>query len=169
MNAAAVIVLCVMLAISHLSAYFMGRGALDSQRLDDALAYAGEITRQQGRADALAADLEAERQKRIPNNRTITREVIRYVEIPAHRRCTLDGAWRLLHDGAATGQPADTARVADGAAEPVEDAAALETVATNYEQCREYIAQLEGWQRWWGEVIAQDLQHGGHADARPGH
>lgn len=169
MNAAAIIVLCVMLAISHLSAYFMGRGALDSQRLDDALAYAGEITRQQGRADALAADLEAERQKRIPSNRTITREVIRYVEIPAHRRCTLDGAWRLLHDSAATGQPADTARVADGEAEPVEDAAALETVATNYEQCREYIAQLDGWQRWWGEVIAKDLQHGGHADARPSH
>jgi hypothetical protein len=58
----------------------------------------------------------------------------------------------VLHDAAATGEPADAARVAAGAAEPVTDAAALSTVAGNYEQCREYIEQLRGWQQWWGEV-----------------
>ena len=61
-------------------------------------------------------------------------------------------AWRLLHDAAATGEPAEPARLAAGAAEPVADAAAIGTVAGNYEQCREYIEQLRGWQRWWGEV-----------------
>lgn len=146
------LVICVLATLSHGGAYFMGRASLDQQRLDDAIAYAGEIVAQQGRADTLAADLETERAKRIPKNRTITREVIRYVELPPDRRCTLDPAWRLLHDAAATGEPPDAARVATGQAEPVEDAAALESVAGNYEQCRDYIAQLEGWQRWWDEV-----------------
>jgi hypothetical protein len=61
----------------------------------------------------------------------------------------------LLHDAAATGEPADAARVAAGDAEPVADAAALRVVADNYEQCREYIEQVRGWQRWWGEVKAR--------------
>ena len=146
------LVICVLATLSHGGAYFMGRASLDQQRLDDALAYADEIVARQGVADTLAADLETERAKRIPKNRTITREVIRYVELHPDRRCTLDPAWRLLHDAAATGEPADTARVAAGAADPIEDAAALESVAGNYEQCRDYIAQLEGWQRWWDEV-----------------
>ncbi len=146
------LVVCVLATLSHGGAYFMGRASLDQQRLDDAIAYADEIVARQGRADTLAADLETERAKRIPKNRTITREAIRYVELPPDRRCTLDPAWRLLHDAAATGEPADAARVVAGAAEPVEDAAVLESVAGNYEQCRDYIAQLEGWQRWWGEV-----------------
>jgi hypothetical protein len=146
------LVICVLATLSHGGAYFMGRASLDQQRLDDAIAYADEIVARQGVADTLAADLETERAKRIPKNRTITREVIRYVELHPDRRCTLDPAWRLLHDAAATGEPADTARVVTGAADPVEDTAALESVAGNYEQCRDYIAQLEGWQRWWDEV-----------------
>ena len=146
------LVICVLATLSHGGAYFMGRASLDQQRLDDAIAYADEIVARQGAVDALAADLAAERAKRVPKNRTITREVIRYVELPPDRRCTLDPAWRLLHDAAATGEPADTTRVVAGAADPVEDAAALESVAGNYEQCRDYITQLEGWQRWWGEV-----------------
>jgi hypothetical protein len=146
------LIVCLLATFSHGAAYFLGQSSLDQQRLSDALAYADEIVAEQGRADTLAADLEAERAKRIPKSRTITREVIRYVELPPDRRCTLDPAWRLLHDAAATGEPADTARVAAGDAEPVEDAAALETVAGNYEACRDYITQLEGWQRWWNEV-----------------
>ena len=146
-------VLVIVLAIaSHLGAYFAGRGSLDKQRLQDALAYAAEIVDLQGHVDTLSASLEAQRTKQRPKNRSITREVIRYVDIPADRRCTLDPAWRLLHDAAATGQPADTARVAAGAAEPVTDAAALETIAGNYEQCRDHIAQLDGWRRWWNQV-----------------
>ena len=140
------------LTASHLTAYHMGRRAEDRAKLDQALAYAAEVVERQGKADAIAVELETERAKRIPKNRTITREVIRYVELPADRRCTLDPAWRLLHDAAATGESADTARVAAGDAEPVADAAALEAVAGNYEACREYIEQVRGWQRWWGEV-----------------
>lgn len=148
---AAVLVIALTVA-SHLGAYAAGRGSLDKQRLQDALAYASEITEIQGQVDTLSASLEAKRTQQSTKNRTITREVIRYVDTPADRRCTLDPAWRLLHDAAATGQPADTARVAAGAAEPVTDAAALETVAGNYENCRDHIAQLDGWRRWWNQV-----------------
>lgn len=152
MNQIAILLLCAALTASHLTAYHMGRNAEDAAKLDQALAYAAEIVERQGRVDALAADLEAERAKRTTKNRVITKEVIRYAQLPADRRCTLDPAWRVLHDAAATGEPADPARVAAGAAEPIADAAALETVAGNYEACREYIDQLRGWQRWWGEV-----------------
>ena len=152
MSQISIILMAIVLTASHLTAYHMGRNAEDGAKLDQALAYAAEIVERQGKVDALAADLEAERAKRIPKNRVITKEVVRYETLPADRRCTLDPAWRLLHDAAATGEPAEPARLAAGAAEPVADAAALGTVAGNYEQCREYIEQLRGWQRWWGEV-----------------
>lgn len=152
MNQIAALLLAAVLTASHLTAYHMGRNADATAKLDQALAYAAEIVERQGKVDALAADLEAERAKRIPKNRIITKEVVRYETLPADRRCTLDPAWRLLHDVAATGEPADPARVAAGAAEPVADATALEVVAGNYEACREYIERLRGWQRWWGEV-----------------
>lgn len=152
MNQIAALLLAAVLTASHLTAYHMGRRAEHGVKLDQALAYAAEVAERQGKVDALAAELEAERAKRIQKNKIITREVVRYETLPADRRCTLDPAWRLLHDAAATGEPADTARVADGDADPVADAAALETVAGNYEACRDYIEQIEGWQRWWDEV-----------------
>ena len=152
MNQITALLLAAVLTASHLTAYHMGRRAEDRAKLDQALAYAAEIVERQGGADALASELEAERAKRIPKNQIIIREVVRYAQLPADRRCTLDPAWRLLHDAAATGEPADAARVAAGDADPVADAAALEAVAGNYERCREYIDQLRGWQQWWGEV-----------------
>ena len=152
MSQISIILMAIVLTVSHVTAYHMGRNADAAAKLDQALAYAAEIVERQGRVDALAADLEAERSRRVPKNRIITKEVIRYAQLPADRRCELDPAWRVLHDAAATGEPADPARVAAGDADPVADAAALETVAGNYEACREYIDQLRGWQRWWGEV-----------------
>ena len=152
MSQISIILMAIVLTVSHVTAYHMGRNADAAAKLDQALAYAAEIVERQGKVDSLAADLEAERTKRIPKNRIITKEVIRYAQLPTDRRCELDPAWRLLHDSAATGEPADTARVVAGAARPIGDAAALETVAGNYDQCREYIDQLRGWQRWWGEV-----------------
>lgn len=133
--------------------YLLGRhdqaGTHARQQLDQALAYAGEIVRRQGAVDQLATELETARARRGAADHAITREVIRYVELPADRRCTLDGAWRLLHDAAATGTPADPARLAAAGAEPVADAAALETVAGNYEHCRDLAAQLNAWQQWY--------------------
>ena len=152
MSQIAILLFAVMLTASHLTAYHMGLNADATAKLDQALAYAAEIVERQSKVDALAADLETERARRIQKNRIITKEVVRYAQLPADRRRELDPAWRVLHDAAATGEPAVPARMAAGAAEPVADAAALGTVAGNYEQCREYIEQLRGWQRWWGEV-----------------
>lgn len=148
------------LTVSVIGAYAWGRqdgreleaGAHAKALHAQAVAYAGEIVRQQGEVDTIAADLQAARAAQRPRDRIITKEVVRYETLPADRRCTLDGAWRLLHDAAATGAPADTARVVAGDAPAVADAAALETVAGNYESCRDAQQQVAGWQRWWAAV-----------------
>lgn len=161
LNPWALLTVAVLVIASGFGGYLHGRnveeGVQAQQKLDDALAYAEEIQRRQAAADTLAADLSAERERRIPKARTIIKEVVRYETIvPAARRCDLDGAWRLLHDAAATGEPADPARMAAGDAARVADAAALETVAENYADCREWRAGLIGWQRWWREAGRKD-------------
>lgn len=122
---------------------------LAADRLAEALA-----ADKRRRVAALSDQLERARGERRIVERIITREVARYVEVtPASARVDLPGTWRLRHDAAATGTPlADPARLADAAAGPVGDAAALATVADNYADCREWREQLVGWQRWWGEV-----------------
>lgn len=98
--------------------------------------------------DALNATLAKERNAQRPKDRIITKEVIRYEQVVTSR-CTLDPRWRMLHDAAATGEPPDTGRYIAGAGDPVTDAAAIETVADNYETCRECQHRLSGWQRYW--------------------
>lgn len=124
-----------------------------SSQLDIALAYANEIVAKQGVNDKLSADLESERAKQQPKDRIITKEVMRYVEVtPPADRVVLPGTWRVRHDAAATGEPADSSVMAVGAGDPVKDATVLETVADNYAGCRETIGKLAGWQRWWADV-----------------
>lgn len=126
------------------------RADIDQEKLETALAYAGEILAQQDRANGLAADIEKLRTAQAPKDRFITREITRYVKVtPPADRCTLPGTWRLLHDAAATGTPiaAETGPLAAAAANPVADAAALETIGINYEACRTDQAKLAGWQR----------------------
>lgn len=138
-----------------LTGYFHGRHVVEGEnataQLDIALAYADEITRQQGVADGLIADNAALRAAQAPKDRLITKEITRYVQVtPPDQRCVLPGTFRVRHDAAASGLPPEgsaAGSVADAAAAPVDDATALETVADNYTACREYSAQLEGWQR----------------------
>lgn len=170
MNPWIILGLLAALALSAASGWRL-RGDHERAKLHaQAVAYAEEIQRRQAAADTLAADLSAERERRIPKARTIIKEVVRYETlVPADRRCDLDGAWRLLHDAAATGEPAEPARLAAGDAERVADAAALETVAENYADCREWRAGLIGWQRWWREAATSSrtpdrpFSVGGHA------
>lgn len=120
-----------------------------SQR-DIAVAYAAEIIARQSVADTLSAENAALRSHQAPKDRIITKEITRYVEItPADQRCTLPGTWRLRHDAAATGtaSAAEAGPMANGTADPVEDAAALETLGENYEACRNDQAKLAAWQR----------------------
>ena len=104
--------LAFLVALS-IGSYLFGRhvlaGEIAAQQLDDALQYARLVRQAQGASDALAAELEAARAARAPRERIIIREVSRYEQIvSADRRCMLDGAWRLLHDAAATGTPAES-------------------------------------------------------------
>jgi len=64
----------------------------------------------------------------------IVREVTRYVPSDA---CPLPAGFRVLHDAAARGEPPEDPVGAIAAAAPVEAAAAAETVAANYQSCRE--------------------------------
>jgi len=146
--------LAIAAAGALLAAYFHGRhvaeGEIAEAQRTVAIAYAARIVEQQDEADRLAEQNAALRSAREAQDRVITKEITRYVETtPAAIRCRLPGTFRLLHDAAATGQPAFAASgpLADAAADPVEDATALEIVGDNYAACRDAIAKLEGWQR----------------------
>jgi len=121
--------------------------------------HAQELIEQQAVSDALTKKLHRdndtlnlalakERSVQKTKDRIITKEVIRYEQV-ATTRCTLDPRWRMLHDAAATGEPPDPRRYIAGAGDPVTDATAIETVADNYETCRECQHRLAGWQRYW--------------------
>ncbi len=77
---------------------------------------------------------------------TIVREVPVYVPAQCDADGRLPAGWRVLHDAAASGQPADAARAAD--AQPVDPQTAARTVAENYAGCRENIEQLTALQQW---------------------
>lgn len=91
--------------------------------------------------------------------RVIEREadaVIREVPVYVPTQCDPDGrlpaGWRVQHDAAASGEPADPARFADAA--PVAPDAAAETVARNYLACRLNAEQLIALQAWVREQSA---------------
>jgi hypothetical protein len=122
----------------------------DAKRLAEVHAIQQEVQRRQDAVDQLALELEAARAAQKPKDRIITKEVVRYETIvPDADRCDLPGPWRVLHDAAATGQPPQPPSLTDGKAEPVTDAAAIQTVAENYEQCRAWRDQVIGWQAFW--------------------
>lgn len=115
-----------------------------------------EQARMQAATDSLFAQLEAERAKVKVKDRIIIKEVVRYEQIvPIDRRVELDGAWRVLHDAAASGEPAETSTISDGTASPVTDASALETVSENYADCRGWRDQVIGWQKFWDSLAPQ--------------
>lgn len=146
---AALIALAAACATGYAYGQRVIKGEIAQEQLKTGLAYAARISEQQTTADELNAQNTALRQAAAPKTHTITREIIRYESTtPPAQRCALPGAWRLLHDAAATGQPAtaETGPLVTAEAAPVADAAALATVGANYATCREVIAQLEGWQ-----------------------
>lgn len=147
-------VIAALVAAAVLATYRHGhhvcQGEVATAQLDIALAYAEQIVANGEKADQLAAENNALRAAQAPRDRTIIKEVTRYEFIePPGNRCTLPGTWRLLHDAAATGQPPATEAgpLAARTADPVEDAAALRTIADNYIACRNDAAKLEAWQR----------------------
>lgn len=137
-----------------LTAYSHGRhvrtGELAQVERDTAIAYAAEIVARQQTADQLAEQNAALLARQAPRDRVITQEIVKYEIItPPGYRCTLPGAFRLLHDAAATGNPTapETGTLDAASADPIADAPLLQTIGYNYTACRRAIAQVEAWQR----------------------
>jgi len=146
----AIIALCIGAMLGMATGWTLRGDHEAAQQLDAARASIKATAQAQESVDGLALIQAEQNATQAQADRIITKEVIRYVQVtPPADRCTLPGPWRLHHDAAATGTPADPARLADGQADPVTDAAALATVADNYGDCRHYIRQVEGWQAWW--------------------
>lgn len=148
------LVLVVSWGVTAAGSAWLGYDYRDAEAARDQLAvaqaYADWAEQQQARADQLDTDLSAARSAQAPRERLITKEITRYVQVtPPDRRCTLPGTWRVRHDAAATGMPidAESGSVGLGTGCPVEDAAALETVADNYASARECADKLAYWQR----------------------
>lgn len=146
-----------------LAAYSHGRhvrnGELAQVERDTALAYAAGIVERQHTADALAAQNSALLSAQATKDKIITKEIVKYEFItPPRLRCTLPGAFRLLHDAAATGNPtaAETGPLDAAGADPIADAPLLETIGHNYTACRRAIAQVEAWQRRYHALEARE-------------
>lgn len=85
--------------------------------------------------------------------KTITKEVIKYVQDDSIDKCLLHDDWVLLHDQAARPDNATRSTNAANAADrAITDDHALMVVAENYELCNGYILKLEAWQNWWREL-----------------
>lgn len=128
----------------------VAEGEVAAAQRDTALAYAARIVEQQDEADRLAEQNAALRAAQGAKDQLIIKEITRYVEVtPPGLRCHLPGAFRLLHDAAATGNPtaAEAGPMAAAGADPVADTTLLETIGINYTACRKAIAQVEAWQR----------------------
>lgn len=78
---------------------------------------------------------------------TLTKEVVRYVPSDS---CPLPAGWRVLHDAAARGEPADPAGGLDAPTVAAQDAAA--TVIENYSASHANAEQLRALQDWVQEV-----------------
>lgn len=89
----------------------------------------------------------------------LTREVVRYVPSDS---CDLPPGYRVLHDAAARGEPADTAGNADAPAVPAQDAAAA--VIDNYTACHANAEQLVALQNWIIETRQAAIRAGAEND-----
>jgi len=74
-------------------------------------------------------------------------EVLKLVPYFLRGECLLTGAWRVLHDAAASGAVPDDPDRAIATADPVAGLAAAETVASNYAACRADQARLAALQQ----------------------
>lgn len=89
----------------------------------------------------------------------LTREVVRYVPSDS---CDLPPGYRVLHDAAARGEPADTAGNVDAPAVPAQDAAAA--VIDNYTACHANAEQLVALQNWIIETRRAAIRAGAEND-----
>ena len=93
------------------------------------------------KASEASARVVVEYRDRIKTIREVTPGEIQLVEVVKESNCELPGAWRVLHDSAASGSAP-----AQDSAGTVSPADAIETVTENYRIARENAARLEALQ-----------------------
>lgn len=101
-------------------------------------------------ANAVAARHAAEKAAQAVKTRTITKEVIKYVQSPDAGQCDLSDDWVRIHNDS-TGVPTDTAAASgsdDTTGRTKTDVDALVTVTDNYAVCKANAARLEALQEW---------------------
>lgn len=101
---------------------------------------------------SLAAEAEALRnQEREVVTRTVTQEVIKYVQTPVATSCGPDPEFVRIHDAAASGRmpgSSDTSGQPDAEADGVTNADLLSVVTDNYSRCQATRDQLLSLQEW---------------------
>ena len=93
------------------------------------------------KASEASARVVVEYRDRIKTIREVVPGEIQLVEVVKQSNCELPGAWRVLHDSAASGSAAP-----QDSAGTVSPADAIETVTENYRIARETAARLEALQ-----------------------
>ena len=126
------------------TAYYKGRDSRNPEIAEYQAAI--EVSkREAAAAEKRAAETSAQvvtvYKDRIKTIREVVPGEIQLVEVVKQSNCELPGAWRVLHDSAASGSPApqDTG----GTVSPAD---AIETVTENYRIARENTARLEALQ-----------------------
>lgn len=114
----------------------------------------------QSEAEAAARETELRRQLLAEQQRSTTKEVIKYVQDPNHTVYTLDYEWVRIVDSAAqpgTGVSSTTEDTESGsiplvASRGVTTDEALGVIKDNYDACNRNADRLEGWQRWYARI-----------------
>jgi ABC-type Na+ efflux pump permease subunit len=140
----------------------VGYGAFEHQRYltakADLVAYQAQAEAETQKLRAKAAQVETkvviqyrDRVKEIRVPEPV--EVVREIERLRDSGCVLPGAFRLLHDSAATGASGETSTGTDESA-PVPCDVAAETIRESYKRARENAEQLKALQEWAASVSA---------------
>lgn len=100
----------------------------------------------------------AEAAAQVVKTRTVTKEVIKYVQNPDAGDCELSNDWVRIHDDSA-GVPTDTeaaSRAADTTGKPKTDVDALVAITDNYAVCLTNAIRLKALQEWAVKVSSLD-------------
>jgi hypothetical protein len=100
-------------------------------------------------ADAVMSEYELIKAQQETVSKTITKEVIKYVQNPDAGKCAIPDAGVRLHDNAATAGMSSSTPVIDGSTgKIITDIELLNTVVDNYETCNAIRDRLTGLQDW---------------------
>lgn len=133
-------------AIDH-NGYRRGAESVQIKWDKERLAYVNALAKEKERQAQVVEKVVIEYRDRVKIVREKSDEVVKAIPYYVRTSCVFPGAWRVLHDAAASGSLPEDTSGAIAAAEPVEGVAALETVAANYGTCQADQARLAALQQ----------------------